>query len=52
MGVGAGGGGRERENAFSPPFPLQSPLVFFLCEFLSRAVLSERLEQVNTLTLV
>ena len=38
---GGGGGGRERENA-SPPFP---PLVFFLRELFSRALLSERLEQ-------
>ena len=37
-----GGGGRDRE--FSPPFPLWSPLVFFLREFFSRALLSERLE--------
>ena len=40
-GGGGGGGGRERENA-SPPFP---PLVFFLRELFSRALLSERLEQ-------
>ena len=36
----------ERERVLSP-FPLYSSLVFFLREFLSWALLSERLEQAN-----
>ena len=37
---------RECLQAFSPSFPLLSPLVFcFYREFFSRALLSERLEQ-------
>ena len=42
--TGEGGGGVERESP--PPVPLESALVFFfLREFFSRAVLSDRLEQ-------
>ena len=40
-----GGKSSVRECLEAFPFPLQSPLVFFLREFFSRALLSERLEQ-------
>ena len=43
---GDGGRDRERENPF---FPLIFPSFFFLREFFSRAVLSERLEQTKAL---
>ena len=35
-------------GVFSPFLPLVSPGFFFLCEFFSRALLSERLEQATT----
>ena len=44
---GGGGGGRRGESPFPP---LVSPRFFFLREFFSRALLSECLEQVSTLT--
>ena len=40
-----GGGGLERENVLSPFPPLVSTRFFFLREFFSGALLSERLEQ-------
>ena len=42
---GGGGGGLERENVLCPFPPLASTRFFFLREFFSRALLSERLGQ-------
>ena len=44
--MGGGGRGDEGGREFSTPFPpLVSPRFFFVREFFSRALLSERLEQ-------